>query len=493
MSGYGFENRVAPARTCDYYHTYRDTGAVHPKHTKPFSYSSKKETLISFRSNQRGIPVPEHVADPYGYFLKNGAAIDIKDLQKKHSYPKGHGIEALTGTSVPKNPPHVDNGHAFVKTSVQSWTTAMKSDYKFPGFSTTYFHSGPTWAVLSEINSAHRHKALFGFSGSNRYRFGKISTDLSQDLIGYGQKAIGTLAPTRPDISLAGILGELREGLPSLIGMAAFKARANAIKRGKSRTLQSAGSEWVNLQFAVIPLMSDIKSTYDALMSVTERLINYQADASNGVRRRMSFPVKDEIVHFSEGQCSTGFLSVDPSHLNEEYKWGGGSHSAYYPIGRRSTLTQQTSDRIWFSGSFTYFIPVGKDLSSNIDRYVALGNKLFGSSLSPEVLWQLAPWSWLVDWFYDIGATISAFERIKDDNLVVNYGYVMGTSKKTATHRIVTPSPLDSRLKDVSSVTSSIRKERMRANPYGFSATKSAEFTPMKWSILAALGFSKFL
>lgn len=502
MSGYSQETRTSESKSITATRQYNYTTPVHDVDEAKYNYSSQKETTLSYRTKDRGKPVPDHIADPYAYFLKNGAAQEIERLEKEHTYPTTASTEALVGPKRPtkkatKHPPHVDNGHAFENTKLTCWTSAQRSDYLYrrevfypsPTFS---FRGGPVYAANAQISLMGSVNQLFSFGGNDPRRFGPSLNSEGPNMKYYGQKAIGKVAPNRPVISLAAFFGELREGLPSLIGISAIKARAQALQKGKSRTISSAGDEWLNLQFGIIPLMTDIRKIYEALLHATDLLHQYNDDAGNGIRRRMSFPPKEESVTFGpESLSDQGYLSISQRNNPVSSTMLSSDHNGTDVV--RSFVTQSISERIWFSGSFTYYVPIGKDLSSNWEKYVSMGSKLFGTDITVEVLWQLTPWSWLLDWFFDIQSTLSAYERIQDENLVINYGYVMATSTKKSTQLCTVSSPMDKRLSAVSTVLTSVKKKRVRANPYGFSATIGSELNPMQWSILGALGFSKLL
>ena len=146
-----------------------------------------------------------------------------------------------------------------------------------------------------------------------------------------------------------------------------------------------------------------------------------------------------------------------------------------------------------FSGSFSYYLPNSDGFSGRVSRYVAQLNKVLGLSVGFETTWQLTPWSWLVDWFIDVRSSLALHDRLADDSLVINYGYVMAETFRSATqHTELTYNAdrISAPLFVATTVTSS-RKERVRCNPYGFIAPGATELTPFRLSILAALGMNR--
>lgn len=58
-------------------------------------------------------------------------------------------------------------------------------------------------------------------------------------------------------------------------------------------------------------------------------------------------------------------------------------------------------------------------------RYEQEANKLLGTRLTPEVVWNIAPWSWAIDWFSNTGDVIHNIEAFQSDGLAMQYGYIM--------------------------------------------------------------------
>jgi len=129
-----------------------------------------------------------------------------------------------------------------------------------------------------------------------------------------------------------------------------------------------------------------------------------------------------------------------------------------------------------------------------MDAFVEKANHLLGLELTPAVLWELAPWSWLIDWKLHIGRLLAVHQEFSTNSLVLRYGYLM---VETTWENILSMSSYDLNLNGSWTPTPSItanyvtqRKERFRATPYGF-GIDTASFSDMQWSILAALGMTR--
>jgi len=109
--------------------------------------------------------------------------------------------------------------------------------------------------------------------------------------------------------------------------------------------------------------------------------------------------------------------------------------------------------------------------------------------LTPALLWELTPFSWLIDWFANIGTLISVNQALQENNLVLRYGYLM--QKNTALVTIAHPGyPFYTGHTGPLSATLTYEwKQRVRATPYGF-GINTATLSASQWAILAALGLT---
>jgi hypothetical protein len=138
---------------------------------------------------------------------------------------------------------------------------------------------------------------------------------------------------------------------------------------------------------------------------------------------------------------------------------------------------------------FTFYLPLNFDPSS----YVSKVNQLIDGKLSPATLWELSPWSWLVDWDLRIGDSIKANDLAKNDRLIMHYGYAMEHSVYTTDISWRLRDPFNSSYYKVlpqkgGYLVKTEYKRRIRANPYGFKVANSGGLTASQLGILGALG-----
>jgi hypothetical protein len=117
--------------------------------------------------------------------------------------------------------------------------------------------------------------------------------------------------------------------------------------------------------------------------------------------------------------------------------------------------------------------------------------KIFGLQLTPETIWNLAPWSWAVDWFTNVGDVIANLSDWINDGLVMQYGYMMEYKYSKITYTPVGPSMFRSGNRPTQVSLVSETKTRRRASPFGFGLTWNG-LSPKQLAIAASLGITKW-
>lgn len=289
-------------------------------------------------------------------------------------------------------------------------------------------------------------------------------------LISRGQEGIRDTLPTKSPASLAQALIELkREGIPSLLG-------STLLRRDSLRNPARAGSEeFLNLEFGIKPLIRDLQEASLAVLQAQEILDSYKEGAGKKQHRQRTFPTTVETSHTH----TLGSVSNRPWY----------TVSYRFPIHGRP-VTTVTSTRISekFTGAFTYHLG-DSFYSDSLSGYSEQASYLLGLKLTPELLWEVTPWSWLSDWVFNIGINISNAQALMSDGLVLRYGYIMRHTHKSMAWSMDAISNENGVLLP-SATLNFERKQRIRATPYGFGLNASS-FSGRQWSILAALGLTR--
>lgn len=281
---------------------------------------------------------------------------------------------------------------------------------------------------------------------------------------GLGGQAIAACRPAQPEASFGQFLVELyREGIPSLFQRLDF--------RNQVEFFRGLGGNYLNVEFGWKPFVSDLRKTLTALDRSQEILDDLYEHSGQMMRRRYAFPVSETVNVEVDSVLPWPTLTT-----------------AHWTQTSRTVRTTQIK-RTWFSGEFKYHLPPRGDFGSELR--VRCRN-LLGADITPELLWKVTPWTWLLDWFGSIGDLIGNAQAISSDNLVLRYGYLMQEATRVVkvTHLGVKTLGYGHVNPTVTGTLIIQNKTRCRASPYGFGFTQG-DLTPRQWAILLALGLVK--
>jgi len=323
--------------------------------------------------------------------------------------------------------------------------------------------NGPAWSIDARLH---------GFPPS------MSSTALQLDAL--GATAVARCKPTNSvaDVGLA-VAELVREGIPKL-AVSTWKGRARDLRANAQK---DAAGNYLAYQFGLAPLVSEVRGFAGQVVRADELLAQYERDAGKVVRRRYEFPTKIEssMSSVDAGYPATIGLPVTGT-LNPDFT------EAQHRMVR---VQRDVYQRRWFAGAFTYYLPVWYDARNEMSRKALLAKEILGVDLDLEVLWNLTPWSWAVDWFSNAGDVVSNISSFIEDGLLMRYGYIMEHTRVSDTYTRMYPSAFRGGVtcdSSVSMVTET--KIRRRANPFGFGLTWNGLST-FQASILAALGITR--
>jgi hypothetical protein len=362
----------------------------------------------------------------------------------------------------PKGKVTGDRGGPFFTTkSYVGYLTGIRSNlYSDPGFDQHHFYGDVLAFGLDELPLP----------------FPPSAHSSEDDMNQAGAEAIARCSPYNSVTEASTFLSEaLKEGLPSLPGVNLWEKR--------TRAYLGVADEFLNTVFGWLPLVSDIKDTVTAARHASEVLKQFVRDNGRDVRRTYYFP-KDEQVE----------ESVVPGIWNATFP--GAQLFRAPAFAGVVTRRRVTTRKKWFSGCFTYHIPADSDSLQAMLGYGSQADKLLGTTLDPQTLWELTPWSWTIDWFSNASEVITNFQNFEIGGLVMRYGYMMEESIVEDTYTMSGGSGLFSQGKEfplslVSPVTLITKtKQRIPANPYGFGISWESLST-LQYAILTALGITK--
>lgn len=298
------------------------------------------------------------------------------------------------------------------------------------------------------------------------------------DAESYGATGWHRARPGNPTADLAVFLGEIQDVPRTLFGTATFfknawKALEGVYSGRKKFFARQMANQWLNTQFGWFPFVNDLRRFYLTYRDLDKRIAQIKANNGHWQKRRSSIVDEEDSVVVQTSDTVTGHWPglVTGIYVNPA---ATGNHKASYKL----------TTKVWFEGAFRYWIP---NIDTPIWRARAIA-ELFGVFPNPALVWELTPFSWLVDWVSNVGDIVHNMDTGYADNLAAKYAYIM---KSVSLNGDFESSCI---LKDATLHNNwefpILWKTRAGASKFGFGLTES-NFSIRQWSILSALGLSR--
>jgi hypothetical protein len=285
----------------------------------------------------------------------------------------------------------------------------------------------------------------------------------TRDGSAYGASAYNRMKPTKPSLELANSIFELRE-LPQMLR-----------QRFHFNNLHELGDFHLAAQFGWLSLLRDVHSFIAFQRRAQKRLAWFLEHNGKPLRRKVILAETGPTVN-KTGSLNYGHLT--PTLVTQFYRTE--------PYG---TFQTERSTKIWASARFRYYLPPGP---RDIEWKRQMLRRIYGLRVTPRTVYKAIPWSWLVDWFSNLGQLIANMEPGVADRVAADYFYVMSESTSIDSLNVVgrlsvNYLPYEYRL--ISQSTSGW-KSRIAGDPFGFNTSQNS-LSGMQLSILGALGLSR--
>lgn len=397
----------------------------------------------------------------------------------------------VTHDSIHKGPPYTDGGD-FLNVKIELDANSVKGSgiYREPTS-----HSGPVSQKIWEYSGGFCRPTFtwetdlmpsYMAAGSDPYGYGGEFGSL-KDL---GEEAYNRLKPKLEIAGASVFLGEARD-LPKMIRTTAglfhqrYKAYGGIEDMPYMAGAKDVSSHFLNHNFAWLPFLNDLKNFNKLFQDSYAYLLRIKQ--ANGVWLR-----KERLLDQTES-----FTTIR-SGLNGGIPWRpefnsmcdspSGTGNDFY----RYTQTMRTFTHTWATGSFKYYRPEFD--STDIDKFMSVWNTVYrlvtvyGLRVNPSVIWKLTPWSWLIDWFTNIGSIIDRATAWSQDSVVSRWMFLMKQTTSSLDHVVTVHWKSGSRTMAWTNKQSSKLREGASSS-YGFSLANP--LTGRQIAILAALGISR--
>lgn len=320
---------------------------------------------------------------------------------------------------------------------------------------------------------------------------------------------LDSLGPTgwnklRPKLEKANLMQsilELREAPKMIQGTAQSAVRAwNGLRAFQSSTSfrqqrtalgripdlrhvpRPIAEEFLNVQFGWKPFVKDIVAMLDVAVNLEDHIQSTVRRNDTWMKRSWEEEVVSSsvLVHSEGGLASSRITPIQGSDWWQPW-------TTNYKVYRES-VTQ-----VWYEGVFKFY---RREFDNNIStdwpavRRARQTISLLGGNITPTVLYKVTPWTWLADWFGNMGENVQALEDQISGQVAAKYMYLMRHTHDQ--YRYYTSSQsYDGATREVEAVRRLEVKQRVQSAGHFEFSLRSTPLSGMQLAILGALGITR--
>lgn len=265
-----------------------------------------------------------------------------------------------------------------------------------------------------------------------------------------------------------------------------YLAHPSTPLRGHDKITAVVGREFLNANFGWLPFLKSIYDLNRVIGGFSRLVKKFTKLNGHPYRRRVSL---------SSDEPSFKTLSVTQASSGSSYAlpvFPQGFPATYYASRPHWSLTESVSDRKWAVGKWTFYRP---EFDASVPGFDSAWNKfrqamtIAGLRLTPSALYSVVPWTWLLDWFTNVGNYVDELTDIWNDQIVNHYCFVMCTRQRA--RHLTVYLPFHDGARSLTFTRVIVSKARTKgSSPFGFNLDAS-DLTLRQYSILAALQASR--
>lgn len=489
-----------------YVSEFRSSGVLRQSYSVPgtevFGFHQARtrlEAVYSFRTGKRADNIKPGPSDTY--IPPRGDLLGTLSYRKKYLDREINDIVA-NQTGAPSHFLLADVGHEFGISKMKMSIAENSGLYQYPNGNVQMVNLAPSsFPVLTRDGSmviTNPNTDFDSFFISKGLPFASPGTVTGPSLgtiRGIASEHINRVNPVQTKISLLTTLLEVVRGdVPGLLrDLRRHKDTIERLRRD-AKSWKDAGAtlggEYLNVQFGWAPLIRDIANSLQLLATIDQMLF-----PPDSTRRKV-----EQEVYFraSTSENSHAWSLAPPIHVisgtemtekTVAFDYEGGTFSPV--IGMESTLTASEKLSVFTTVRFNTSMRPTAINNGYLDQFT----ELMGLELTPSVIWELTPWTWLLDWFSNIGTVVENLSNLNLSGVILNYCY--STARREVSSGVWSRPSVGSNFYQFASFSGNPiasmqldQKVRIAASPFGFDVATDS-LNAGQWAILVALGLAR--
>jgi hypothetical protein len=287
--------------------------------------------------------------------------------------------------------------------------------------------------------------------------------------------------------SVGTVLRNTGEFVGSLKGLAKdhhlkWKALGGALDGAWKAAPKLVAEQFLNVSFGWKPFVGSVVKTCDAVLFMEQYIADAERYNNKWQNRRFAEDsIMDESVVY--GSYGTSVPLCSPVM----------SSDIVLPFSCLFEVRRQRMTRVWYEGQFkTYRPQFDKGLTTGYPSVRKLRQMitLLGLDLNATTLYRVTPWTWLVDWFVNVGDNVQSLEDHITDSVAAKYAYIMRSTYDRFEYRIQFKTYTGQVVECKFYKSASVKRRMSADSPFGFTLLGKG-FSSFQLEIMAALGLSK--
>lgn len=275
----------------------------------------------------------------------------------------------------------------------------------------------------------------------------------------------------------------------------------------KKKLLKKGGELFLTWVFGIAPTLGDLNYVAETIIRHDGHIKRYIEDQERNIRTssKRSFwsdvASGQSVSRFSQGGTNNFSINLGPATLKCAYLQIAGTGSSLNVLAPILDWSWKGSQSLRTFANWEFFVPQPTKLPERAATYKEKAEKILGEGVSAATVYDLQPYTWMADWFFDVGGILHYQEALNNNQVAskssgLSFYEKLGYRATFAGFNYDSTGTLSPYILDrVNSVSASTtadysHHERRGGSPYSVGPTWA--FNAQQWSILGALGLSKF-
>jgi hypothetical protein len=262
------------------------------------------------------------------------------------------------------------------------------------------------------------------------------------------------------------------------------KFETKHLKKVAKSLPKEMSDHYLNLQFGWRPFVDEVIATCDVVINFDRYVENAKRLNDKVVKRRWSEQDIQTSSLIYQNNGGTNSMGITPVLSGTDFVVAG---SQLYQI------FQETLVQTWYEGAFrSYYPEFDEDRDSPIPGFktAVQGMRLAGAIPNMTLIYNLCPWTWLSDWFVNVGDNLQVFEDLLSDSVAAKYCYLMRRTYTRFRYKAFNSFYGGNVLEVETTREVEVKRRVAVGNPFSLSL-QPGDLSDSQKAILSALGISK--